>query len=274
MELDQQKKHTQQIFDRVAKGYDNPSTRFFPLCAARLVDTLKPLPGSRVLDIATGTGMVAVSLAKAVGSQGHVHGIDISSGMLDQAHENIQKMALTNVDLHEMDAENLEFRSDYFDTISCSYGLFFIPDMAAALKEWLRVLKPGGRLVFTCFETTAFEPMLSDFVERLVKFGVQLPDGPFGARRITSLDHCTELLTEAGFVDASAENIQLGYHLKDENEWWEVVANTAMQALFDMVPGDQQSLFRKQHLEFVAQQKSEDGLWMDVQTRFSSGTRR
>ena len=270
-QADIHKKEVQRVFDTLAPVYDCPATRFFPFTADRLVDYVRPRPGSRVLDVATGTGAAAIPFAQAIKpGGGRVTAIDLSSGMLDKAGANIRKMALDNVDLHEMDAGRLDFRADYFHYIVCSYGLFFIPDMLAALREWARVLRSGGKLAFTCFETTAFQPMLDDFVDRLQAFGVQLPEGPFGSRRISSLDHCRELLSEAGLVDVDAECVQVGYHLGDENDWWEVVSNTAMRALFDQVPDERKADFRQQHLDFVATQKNDNGLWMDVQTRFAS----
>lgn len=270
-EAEQRRQVVRRIFEDIAAGYDNPATRFFPFCADRLASFVKPLPGTRVLDVATGTGAVAVPFAQAVGPQGRVHGIDLSPAMLDRAAANIRKMALDNVDLHEMDAEHLDFKSNYFHAVVCSYGLFFIPDMAAALRDWVRVLRPGGRLAFTCFEASAFQPMLDHFVESLQAFGVELPEGPFDSRRITSLEHCRDLLTTAGLEDIETRVAQVGYHLRDENDWWEVVQNTAMRALFEQVPAGQQAAFRQQHLSFVARQKTGDGLWMDVQTRFASG---
>ena len=133
------KKQVQQLFDRIAPVYDNPATRFFPFCADRLVTYVKPKPGSKVLDIATGTGAVAVSFAQAVGASGRVAAVDLSAEMLDRAEENVRKMALTNVDLHEMDAERLDFRSNYFHTVVCSYGLCFLPDMGCCdrVASWL-----------------------------------------------------------------------------------------------------------------------------------------
>jgi ubiquinone/menaquinone biosynthesis C-methylase UbiE len=273
LEAEQHKQAVRQVFEDVAAGYDNPASRFFPFCADRLVSFVKPTPGSRVLDVATGTGAVAVPFAQAVGPQGRVHGIDLSAAMLHQAETNIRKMALDNVDLYEMDAENLDFKSNYFHNVVCSYGLFFIPDMQAALRDWVRVLRPGGKLAFTCFEESAFAPMLDNFVENLRAFGVQLPEGPFGSRRISSLQHCCQLLESAGLEAVEAEVVQIGYHLKDENEWWEVIHNTAMRGLFEQVPAEQQAAFRQQHLSFAAQQKTSDGLWMDVQTRFASGVK-
>jgi ubiquinone/menaquinone biosynthesis C-methylase UbiE len=260
-----------QTFDGLASSYDNPSTRFFPFSADRLVSFVKPRPGSKVLDVATGTAAVAVPFAQAVGPQGRVSAIDFSSAMLGKAEVNIRKMALDNIDLHEMDAQKLDFKSGYFHYVVCSYGLFFMPDMQAALGDWVRVLRPGGTLAFTSFEETAFQPMLDHFIECLQAFGVQLPEGPFGSRRISSIEHCRELLDKAGLESLRTEIIQVGYHLPDESAWWEVVLSTGMRAFYEQVPEDQRDAFQEKHLGFVAEQKTDDGLWMDVQTRFASG---
>jgi ubiquinone/menaquinone biosynthesis C-methylase UbiE len=260
-----------QTFDGLASSYDNPSTRFFPYSADRLLTFVRPRPGSKVLDVATGTAAVAVPFAQAVGPQGRVQAIDLSSGMLGTAEANIRKMALENIDLHEMDAQKLDFKSGYFHYVVCAYGLFFMPDMQAALNDWVRVLRPGGVLAFTSFEACAFQPMLDHFIESLQAFDVRLPEEPFGARRIRSVEHCRELLGKAGLESLRTEVIQVGYHLPDENAWWEVVLSTAMRAFYEQVPADKRDAFRDRHLGFVAEQKTGDGLWMDVQTRFAAG---
>lgn len=272
-ELEPGKLQVRQVFDSVASVYDCPATRFFPFCADRLVNFVRPAPGTKVLDVATGTGAVAVPFAQAVGTSGRVTAIDLSNGMLERAEANVRKMALTNVDFHQMDAERLDFRGGYFHTLVCSYGLFFLPDMMAALREWVRVLRPGGRLAFTCFETTAFQPMLDDFMERVQAAGVQLPDEPVGSRRIRSVEHCRELLELAGLADIEIECVQLGYHLHDENDWWEVISNTAMRGMLEQVPVARRAALRSEHLEFVASMKTENGIWMDVQTRFARGVK-
>lgn len=261
------------MFDALAAVYDCPATRFFPFCADRLVHFVRPRPGTRVLDVATGTGAAAVPFAQAVGASGRVTGIDLSGAMLDRAEANIRKMALSNVDLHEMDAARLDFRSGYFHTVVCSYGLFFLPDMQAALCEWVRVLRPGGTLAFTCFETSAFQPLLDDLVTRVRARAEKFPDEPVGSYRIRSLQHCQELLTEAGLGAIELQTAQLGYHLVDENDWWEVVTHTAMRRLLELLPAGQLDAVRDEHLAFVATHKTDDGIWMDVQTRFASGVK-
>jgi ubiquinone/menaquinone biosynthesis C-methylase UbiE len=194
-EAEKHKQSVRRAFEGLAAGYDNPATRFFPFCADRLVNFVQPAPGSKVLDVATGTGAVAVPFAQAVGPQGRVTAIDISSAMLDKAQANIRKMALSNIDLHEMDGEELDFKSSYFHVVVCSYGLFFMPDMQAALRDWVRVLRPGGKLAFTSFEDSAFQPFMDNFIECLGDFGVGIPEVPYSARRITSLEHCSGLLS-------------------------------------------------------------------------------
>jgi ubiquinone/menaquinone biosynthesis C-methylase UbiE len=267
------KEQLRRTFGGIAPLYDSPATRFFPFCADRLVSYVRPRPGTRVLDVATGTGAVAVAFAQAVAPGGRVTAIDFSPDMLDRAAANIHKMALCNVDLHEMDPEHLEFRGGYFHAVVCSYGLFLMPDMAGALREWARVLRPGGMLAFTSFESTAFQPMLDDFLARLSGFGLELPEGPLGSQRLSSPEHCRELLLAVGLSAIDAQTVQLGYHLRDEQEWWEVVSSTAMHSLFEQIPAGEQDRFRKEHLAFVAGRKTGQGLWMDVQTCFASGTK-
>jgi hypothetical protein len=78
------------------------------------------------------------------------------------------------------------------------------------------------------------------------------------------------LLRDAGLVDVTAECVKIGYHLSGELDWWEVVTGTAMRALYDQLGDDRKDAFRTEHLDWVATQKTESGLWLDVQTRFAS----
>lgn len=132
---DVQKQTVAAVFNRVCQDYDHPALRFFPFTADRMVAHLQPRRGWKVLDVATGTG----ALAQAVGEGGRVMAIDLAQGMLARAEQHVRKMALSNVDLLQMAAEEPEFRSQYFHAVTCSFGLFFLPDMARALAQWSRV---------------------------------------------------------------------------------------------------------------------------------------
>ena len=154
-----------QVFNLVSKLYDNHSLRFFPACAEKMVTTAEIKPGNKVLDIATGTGMVAIAAAQVVGNEGSVDAIDLSENMLDQAKENVTRAGLSNIRFHIMDAEQLEFNDNEFDVITCSYGLFFIPDMPAALKSWLRVLSsPVSPLLHLLHRVISFSCILRNMI--------------------------------------------------------------------------------------------------------------
>jgi demethylmenaquinone methyltransferase / 2-methoxy-6-polyprenyl-1,4-benzoquinol methylase len=98
-------------------------------------------PGMRLLDVATGTGLVAGAALNILREPGAVIGLDPSRGMLREARKR------TPVHLVQGRAEDLPFASDHFDVLSVGYALRHVADLRVAFDECLRVLKPGGRLV-------------------------------------------------------------------------------------------------------------------------------
>lgn len=274
MQAEEITQQTIAIFDRVASGYDHPSARFFPFAADRLISHLKPKPGSKVLDIATGTGMTAIALGQVIGPTGRVFAVDLSEGMLDKAQKNITKMALDNIDLHTMDAASLDFRKNYFDAATCTFGIFFLPDMVAGLKEWSRVTKPGGAIIFTSFGANAFQPMSNILLDRLQDSGVDIPQDreQMGWYKVSSPEQARGLMKDAGLADIEIKTEQLGYHLASETDWWEIVWNTGYRGFIDQLPHEQLDEFRKQHLNEIAALKKENGIWLDVEVLFCRGT--
>ncbi|MBI3569679.1 MAG: class I SAM-dependent methyltransferase [Gammaproteobacteria bacterium] len=263
------------VFNLVAAGYDNPALRFFPFCADRLIARLNPAPGTKLLDVATGTGAVALAAAQAVGSQGRVIAIDLAEAMLDRLQEKIAKFGIQNIDLHVMDAGSLEFRHDYFDNIVCSFGIFFLPDMSAALKEWVRVMKPGGRIAFTTFGKSAFQPMMELFIKRLQHYGVLSPDDrpPMAGMRLADPERCRDLLSSVGLKQIEVTTEQVGYHLKDESQWWDVLWNSGTRGWIEQIPPPQREIFKTEHLSEIHPLSGEQGLWLDVETHFAIGTK-
>jgi ubiquinone/menaquinone biosynthesis C-methylase UbiE len=259
----------------VAAGYDDAALRFSPFCADRLIARLNPAPGTKLLDIATGTGVVALAAAQAVGAQGRVMAIDLAEVMLDRFQEKIVKFGIRNIDLYVMDAGTLDFRRDYFDYVVCSFGIFFLPDMSAALREWVRVLKPGGRVVFTTFGKSAFQPMMELFIKRLHRYGILSPDDSSTAAgmRLADPERCRDLLSSAGLRQIEVTTEQLGYHLKDESQWWDVLWNSGTRGWIEQIPPAQRELFKAEHLAEIHPLVGEQGLWLDVETHFAGGTK-
>ena len=268
----QHKQRVVNVFDTIATGYDHSALRFFSFTAKRVIKILNPEPGQKVLDIATGTGAVAIACSQAVNPEGRVIAIDLSQPMLDMALQNVQRMGLSNIDQFQMDADALEFHKNYFDHSICSFGLFFLPDMQKALAEWIRITKPGGKVVFTSFSENSFDPMVKLFVEQLESYGVEMNNPPFAAQRLSDPEVCLELMREVGLESVGVELEQVGYHIQCIDDWWAVVWNSGMRGLVQRLSEEQQLEFKTQHLESVHSLFSEKGLWLNVEVLVSQGT--
>lgn len=129
--------------DEAATEYDRAfahvSRHFLPF----LLRAAGVAPGTRVLDIATGTGLAAEEAVAAVGPIGHVVAADLSTAMVEQAKRRLR--TLPNVTFAVGDGQSLPFAGGTFDALICSLGLMFFPDPSRGLSEFLRVLRPGGR---------------------------------------------------------------------------------------------------------------------------------
>ncbi len=253
-------------FDRCAEGYDRETLRCFPFVADRLIARLNPAPGSRLLDVATGTGAVALAAAQAVGPTGRVTAIDLSEGMLARLQAKLTQFGIGNIDLHVMDAAALEFRRDYFHYVVCSFGLALLPDPAAALRGWLRVVRPGGTILFTSFGAAALLPMRAQLHDALRAAGVDVP-----APRLHEASLCQAVLRDAGAIDVAVDTAPLGYHLRDEHEWWDFLWHTELRVPCERLAPAAREALRSAHLSEVARRKTDKGLWLDLATIFARG---
>ena len=113
--------------------------------AAQLVRFAGVRSGHKLLDVACGTGVVAVTAARAGAT---VTGLDLTPSLVERARENARIAGVT-IDWHEGDVEALPFDAGAFDMVLSQFGHMFAPRPAVALSEMLRVLKPGGVLAFT-----------------------------------------------------------------------------------------------------------------------------
>ena len=104
---------------------------------------------ARVLEIAAGTGVATRALALALPPQAEIVGTDLNQAMLDYA---FTRTDAPNVHWRQADALALPFEDKRFDTVVCQFGVMFFPDRVAAYQEVLRVLSPGGRLLFSTWD--------------------------------------------------------------------------------------------------------------------------
>jgi ubiquinone/menaquinone biosynthesis C-methylase UbiE len=262
------KRRVAATFDLVAPGYDKLPTQ--QRCADKLVAFAALRPGMTVLDVATGTGSVALAAARIAGSTGRIVGVDLATEMLAQARRKIAEAGLSNIEVQEGDAAKLDFPDNHFDAVFCALSLFFLPDMLAALREWQRVTKPGGLVAFSGFGSTFHQP-LSDLCDsRICRYGMQVP-AERRTLRLADPVTCRTLLQDAGLRSIEVQSEQLGYYLQTADEWWDEIWYTGRRATIAQLASEHLAQFKAEHLAEVAELATQQGIWLDVPVNFARG---
>ena len=168
MEESEFKQHIKNTFNMVAEGYECDAMVFFKKSADLLPKHFALNGSEHVLDVASGTGIAAYSIAKHLPS-GKVTAIDFSEGMLNQAKNKFKKHHQLNIELQQMDMGELAFSDNTFDAANCSFGIFFVEDMQAQLSHIIQKVKPGGKVICCAFYDTAFLPSVDLFLDYIHK---------------------------------------------------------------------------------------------------------
>ena len=150
--------HVRGVFDSVASKYDVMndlmSAGLHRVWKAYTVQVANLKAGDQVLDIAGGTGDLALAFAKKVGSEGRVVHTDINEAMLSTGRDRLLNLGVVLPTL-VCDAEKLPFPDGHFDLVSVAFGLRNMTHKDLALTEMCRVLKPGGKLLVLEFSKVA-----------------------------------------------------------------------------------------------------------------------
>lgn len=159
-----------------------------------VAERLALAPGAVVLDVACGHGNFSVDLARRVGPQGLVVGLDIAGSMLRRAVARVRREGLANVLLVRGDALALPFGPGVFDAVNCSGGLHQMPDLARALGEMARVAKPGAHFAASGFARSgAQESGLRGWLWRRL------------ALHFIPVETLRRAIEDAGFTDATTQ---------------------------------------------------------------------
>ncbi len=169
--------------------------------------------GARVVDVASGFGEPALTVARLVGSTGQVVATDLSPSMLDIAAERAHTLDLGNVEFAQMDAERPTLPEAAFDAVVCRLGLMFLPNLDAALQRLTALLVPSGRFVAAVWGPAESNPWLTHAAQTMREF-LELGDPAHGVPTIFDLGAdgvLDDAVTLAGLRDVRRAAVRLEF---------------------------------------------------------------
>jgi SAM-dependent methyltransferase len=195
-----------------------------------LVEYARPQPAMRVLDLASGTGEPAITLAQCVGEQGHVTAFDLSADLLEIARERARVRSLKNFTTQQGDAHSLPFPDNAFDLATSRFGVMFFRDTELAAREVRRVLRSGARacfLVWGAFEQPYWQSTMGA-VHRHVGGPLLDANGP-NPFRFAEAGSLSAVLRSVGFQQVEEENRTLPWAWAGPvEEVWEQMRSVAV----------------------------------------------
>lgn len=247
-------------WDSLAEKFDLWLPHIAPVGEA-LLAALPIQPGDQVLDVATGTGEPALTLA-----QRHPHAriiaTDAAAGMVRAAETKRQARRLDNLEFLAMPAERLEFADASFDKLLCRFGVMLFEDPLQGLKEMYRVLKPGGQYALAVW-STAQTMTTMHWAYQVFKHRLREEDHPALAK-VTSLGEdgaLASLLNQAGFHHHSIERKTFHYQFQSFEEYWDTVeASDIMKQQFDALPDQERDDVRDEVARFARDFHGDNGL--------------
>ena len=227
-----------------------------------LVGRLAPEAGERILDMGTGPGEPAITIARQVEPGGHVTGIDLSENMVSIAQRVARARGLENVDFRAMDCGDLEFPNESFDAVISSFGFQIFTDPERAAREALRVLRPHGRIAVSVWSTGDKVPWIHAIIGPMLDHAEPDETGYIPTPYETGgPGEMVTFLESAGFQNAVEERRE--YALKFENE--EAYLHSLLKATpighsLSEEPEDVQKEVLRKTRENLARWKTPEGL--------------
>jgi SAM-dependent methyltransferase len=249
------------------EGRDFVETMNADLTAA-MIDGLALSPGDAVLELGAGTGELAATIADAVGHDGRVMATDVAPGMV----ELVQRMATDRPQLRAavVDASDTGFESSSYDAAAARMVLMFLPEPQAALTDWHRVLRPGGRLAVAVWDAPEHNTWLialgmSAMIHGAVSGGP--PTEPGGVFSLGSTDALTAVVEAAGFSHVKAQTVSMQARYSSAEEHFARVSAMAAplrNALAAASPETLQAI-KTTTAEIIAAHKTDDGYSIPAQ---------
>lgn len=223
---DREEDRLQSHWQLVAAGWeaeaDRIKERSWPVIEW-MVDRLDPKRGDVVLELGAGPGDLGFLATERL-TDGHLISSDSSQEMLDIAKRRAAHQGIANVDFRLLDAENIDLEPASVDGVLCKWTYMLLENPQAALRETRRVLRPGGRLVFSVWDTPDKNPWINVIARQLGRMGrveVEDPTEPTGISYLADPSRREQMVSEAGFSVVETAAIPVRYRFSDFDDFWE-----------------------------------------------------
>jgi SAM-dependent methyltransferase len=250
---------------------------FAPVTEALIEDALIS-DGHQVLDIATGPGEPALTIADTVGPKGKVVGIDPVPGMVAAARHVSEQRGCKNAGFSVAFGDDLPFPAQTFDVAVSRFGVMFFPSPFDAVREMLRVLKPGGKLALAVWHLAERNPFfytVSRVVDRYVDSPPPDPDAP-DAFRFATPGKLLGILREAGVMGVSERLLEFRIQAAmPVEEFWAVRCEMSekLREKIATLSRDQLSEAKREALQVVREYSRDDGLDFPAEVLIVSGNK-
>jgi|GEM_PF-72953 Methylase involved in ubiquinone/menaquinone biosynthesis len=226
------------------------STMFAPLTQA-LIEQAGIREGQSVLDIAGGAGEPSLTIAGVVAPSGLVTCTDAVPEMVEAAQSEAKRQGVENIQFRVCTADSLPFPDNSFDAVVSRLGMMFFPDSLAAMREMMRVTKPGGTLALAVWHKSELNPfchLVSNVIEQHVQSPAADPDAP-GAFRFAEPGKLASVMTRAGVGDVVERVIKFDIAAPiSALEFWTIrsqVSETLRSKLAKLPPDEQAEVSRE-----------------------------
>jgi len=271
---DYYRQYTKDSWNESAAGYD-PIRRNLDAANPALLAAARAQKGQRVLDVATGPGEPALTLAKLV-APGQVVGVDLSERMVELARANAKSQGVANAAFEVQDAEALTLPDASFDLAACRFGLQIVTDPDRALAQMHRVLKPGGRMVATVWSVADKVPSLHVIMGPMLEHAEPDENGylptPY---EMGEPDALAAMARKAGFHAVREERHTVEQRFRSVDEFMAgCLQGTPLgHSLREEDPPVQEAILRKTHENLKRWTRADGTVSMPAEFVLVSGTR-
>lgn len=230
-QLEMIRDNQKEAWNKIAPGWkkwDNLTMDFLKPMGDEIIRLLDPKDNELILDIGAGTGEPGLTIATML-TGGKVIITDLSEDMIAIAEENAMLRGINNIETLVCDVSEIPFADNTFDAISCRFGFMFFPDMLLAVKEMVRVLKPGGRVatsVWNAPDKNFWVTAIMSSINKNIQMPAAIPGAP-GMFRCASKDFMIDLFRKAGLKNVIESEIYGELNCGDAEGYWDFMNEVA-----------------------------------------------